>query len=267
MVICIIALIVFAFLSLFSAKYRTYTKEAWHCVSRMARLKPCDTSFDEKMKASITAKLMERSPRLAKVVHKNFRVISAIFVIVFFLSLGYTAYSLYNLAVYGSCDLVTGQCIFNPAQPNLSSCPFESLQPSQGQPTIAGFYKIPNVSITGKPIVYFFGATWCPHCAWERPIFLQATAQFGNAIDVRKIEIDQGIGAQDQAVFNHFSPEGKIPLIIIGGRYFRIGSGEPIGQAAEFSALTALLCEITNNSAQICSQKDIQSLIDHIFEN
>ena len=55
MVFCIVAVVVFGILGIFSAKYRGYFKESLHCIKRTAMLKPCDTEFDQKMKAKITA--------------------------------------------------------------------------------------------------------------------------------------------------------------------------------------------------------------------
>jgi len=117
MVVCIIALVVFAFMGLFSAKYRGYAKEASRCVFRMVTLRPCDTQFDEKMKSKITGKLMARSPRFAGFVYKNFKPISWIFVVIFFVSFAFMAAGLYNIAAYGTCDPVSGNCIFNPGHP------------------------------------------------------------------------------------------------------------------------------------------------------
>jgi thiol-disulfide isomerase/thioredoxin len=111
--ICIIALVVFAFMGLFSARYRPFAKEAFHCVFLRATLRPCHTGFDQRMKAKITGKLFKRSPRTAGFVHRHFEAISWFFTAIMFISLGYTAYGLYNLVVFGTCDPVTGQCPFN----------------------------------------------------------------------------------------------------------------------------------------------------------
>jgi uncharacterized membrane protein/glutaredoxin len=103
MVICIIALVVFSILGIFSARWRRPAKEAFDCVFKMVQLKPCDTKFDERIKSKVTAKLM-RFPTLAKSFYKYFKVFSWIFVITFFASMIYTAYGIYNLIVYGSCQ-------------------------------------------------------------------------------------------------------------------------------------------------------------------
>jgi len=119
MVACIIAMVVCGILGLFSARYRSLAWEAFKCTFRLVTFRPCNTNFDQRLKAGITARLMKRSPKTAKFVFKNFTLLSIIFVILFFASLGYSAYSLYNLGVHGTCDINdpdscpfagTGQC-------------------------------------------------------------------------------------------------------------------------------------------------------------
>lgn len=117
MVVCVIALVVFAFMGIFSAKYRGYAKEASNCVFRMVTLRPCDTQFDEKVKSKITGKLIKRSPRTAGLVYRNFKLLSWIFVIIFFVSFIYMVVGFYNLATVGTCDPASGECVFNPDLP------------------------------------------------------------------------------------------------------------------------------------------------------
>ena len=103
MVICIAALVVLSVLSIFSAKYRSSAKEAFRCVYRMATLRPCDVHLETKIKTKVTSKLMF-APFLARFFYKYFKPISWIFTIAFFASLGYSAYGIYNLIIYGSCS-------------------------------------------------------------------------------------------------------------------------------------------------------------------
>ena len=102
MVLCIVALLVFAVLSIWSAKYRELAKEAFRCVTRMIALKPCDVHLETKIKTKVTAKLMF-IPALARFFYKYFKAISWAFTISFFASLAYSAYSVYNLLVFGTC--------------------------------------------------------------------------------------------------------------------------------------------------------------------
>ena len=122
MVICIIALAVFSILGIWSAKYRRLAKEAFDCTFRMITLRPCVTKLDERIKSKVTSKLM-RFPKLAKAFYKNFKIFSWIFVVAFFASMAYTAYSIYNLIVYGTCDPSSKTCVIN----QIISCGVENL--------------------------------------------------------------------------------------------------------------------------------------------
>lgn len=114
MVICIIALVIFSFLSIVSARYRPLAKDAFKCVFKMIQFKPCDVQLETKIKDKITSKLMV-IPSLARFFYKNFKIISWAFTITFFASLIYSAYGIYNLIAIGRCD------------PNSTSCEIASL--------------------------------------------------------------------------------------------------------------------------------------------
>lgn len=113
MILCVVAMIVFGILGIFSAKYRAWAKEAFNCTFKTIQLKPCDSKLDQRIKSTLTAKLMNYSPWLAKFTFKNFTVLSWIFTILFFASTAYSAYSVYNLIVYKTCS-PGSYCIFNP---------------------------------------------------------------------------------------------------------------------------------------------------------
>jgi len=102
MVLCIVALVVFSVLSVGSAKYRHWAREAFKCVLKNLTLSPCDVGLEQRIKAKVTAKLLVVPP-LARFFYWNFGVISWIFTLSFIASLIYSAYSIYNFFVYGSC--------------------------------------------------------------------------------------------------------------------------------------------------------------------
>ena len=97
-------MVIFGILGLFSAKYRPFAKEAFSCTFRLMTLRPCNTNLDERIKSSITARVMPKFPKFAKFIFKYFNAISAIFVILFFVSLAYSGYAAYNIAVHGTCN-------------------------------------------------------------------------------------------------------------------------------------------------------------------
>jgi len=99
-----------------------------------------------------------------------------------------------------------------------------------------------------KPVVYFFGSTGCPHCVWEKPIIKEVAQLFGDSISYHE-NIDS---SADQDIFTKYNPSGGIPTIIIGCKYYRVGSGEQSGEATEKANLTKLICDITGNQASVC---------------
>ncbi|MGD0176302.1 MAG: hypothetical protein ABSC50_05695 [Candidatus Bathyarchaeia archaeon] len=104
MPLCLVALVVFSAMSIFSSKYRRLAKEAFKCVLKTLTLSPCDMAFEQRVKAKVTAKLLNISPALARGFYRNFRIFAWAFTATFFVSLFITAYAFYNYAVYGSCD-------------------------------------------------------------------------------------------------------------------------------------------------------------------
>jgi len=127
--------------------------------------------------------------------------------------------------------------------------------------TIGGFSVSSDEIIIeeGKPVVYFFGSESCLHCKWEHPIMEQVAEKFNGHISFHSnIDTDD-----DKDIFSKYSVEGYIPATVIGGKYYRIGSGETMGEEANAEALTALICKLTNNQpAEVCSQ--VQELINSI---
>jgi hypothetical protein len=104
MPLCFVALVVFSVLSIWSAKYRRLAKETFKCVTKTLTLSPCDMAFEQRVKARITAKLLNLNPRLARMFYQNFRIFAWAFTATFFVSLFVTIRSFYNYAVYGSCE-------------------------------------------------------------------------------------------------------------------------------------------------------------------
>jgi len=171
MVLCIVALVVFAFLGIFSVRYRRLAGEAFDCVVRMATLRPCDTKLDERIRAKMMAKTFKYSPAAAAALNKNFKALSWIFMILFFASLGYTIYGAYNLLTIGTCDPANpASCIFTPFFTNQTNQPLPSDKPPCG---LTGF-------------VEFYGAE-CPHCKKMVPIVEQVEKDTG--VTFQKLEV------------------------------------------------------------------------------
>lgn len=103
MVLCIVALVVFAVMAVFSAKYRPLALEAFECVARRVTLRPCETGLDQRIKAKVLAKILAHSPKAARLINQNFELLSWAFTILFFVSLAYSLLAVYNLYFFGTC--------------------------------------------------------------------------------------------------------------------------------------------------------------------
>ena len=153
-----------------------------------------------------------------------------------------------------------GQLIF-PQTINLSDFDKENKEADSAVATIGNFFVTNDEVIieNGKPVVYFFGSETCPHCQWEHPIMEQVASKFEGYISFHN-NMDSDA---DGDVFSKYSKEGYIPATIIGGKYYRVGSGEDLGEEENIRTLTALICKLTDNQpAEVCSQ--VQELINSI---
>lgn len=117
MVLCWIALPVFLVLSIFSVKYRRLTKESFECLWRTATLRPCQSSLDQTLRADITARLMKRSPSIARLFYHNYKLLAFIVLVLMIVSTYFTALGIYNYIHYGNCNGAqsTAFCIIDAA--------------------------------------------------------------------------------------------------------------------------------------------------------
>lgn len=144
---------------------------------------------------------------------------------------------------------------------DLKAKPAPSPKPETPKGKTIGNFSISQDEICreeGKPIVYFFGSKRCPHCNWEHPIVEEVAQDFKGYISFHN-NMDSDA---DQDIFRKYST-GGIPTLVLGCKYFRVGSGETIGQEKESKVLRALICKLTGSQpAEICAK--IQDLIDQI---
>ena len=102
--ICIIALVVFGILGIFSAAYRKLAAEAFDCVFRRVTFRPCHSGLDKRLKSQIVGSIMKRSPRAANFTYKYFEVFSWTFLILSVASLVGIGISVFNYVEYGNCN-------------------------------------------------------------------------------------------------------------------------------------------------------------------
>ena len=113
-----------------------------------------------------------------------------------------------------------------------------------------------------KPLVYYFGRSSCPHCAWQHPVISSAAEKFEDLIVFHDNMDKAGV---DQEIYEKYSllNQGAIPFIVIGCQYWQLGSGEAFGEEQEIEHITALICKVTNNEPEeVCAP--LQETIDSI---
>ena len=111
-----------------------------------------------------------------------------------------------------------------------------------------------------KPAIYFFGSTTCPHCAWEHPIMEKIVKKFEGLISFHN-NMDSN---SDADIFKKYST-GGVPTLVLGCKYYRVGSGEGEGEELESKNLTAIICKLTGNQpSETCDS--VKDLISQIVE-
>ena len=115
MVLCWIALPIFAILSIFSLRYRKLTVDALDCLFRNITLRKCSSGLDDKIRGDVTGTFLKFSPSLAKVFYKNYKIISWIMFISLLLSFYFGVAGVHNYLKYGNCNGPNSNeyCIFN----------------------------------------------------------------------------------------------------------------------------------------------------------
>jgi len=112
--ICIIALIVFGILGIFSATHRKIALEAFDCIFRRITIRPCNSGLDERLKSQIIGRLMGRTPKFARFSYRHFEAISWLFTILMVVSIIYTSLGIYSYVMYGNCNGENSQeaCVY-----------------------------------------------------------------------------------------------------------------------------------------------------------
>ena len=175
---CLISLIVFGIMGIFSASHRSLAKEAFSCVFHKITLRPCNTGFKEKIKGKILSKLINRSTFLAKMVNKHYEILSWIFFILMVGSTVWVGRGIYNFYVYGSCNGLnaSGFCAFDPSGENnkvtaigdSSTC--GAVQKTEANVTLkdVDLSSFPTQNVGSKDTVFFIG---CYACDYSRKAY------------------------------------------------------------------------------------------------
>jgi hypothetical protein len=175
---CIVAFVVLSVLGIFSAANRRLAKEALDCVFRRITLRPCNTGFDEKMKAKILGSVINRSETAARIINKSFEPLSWVFFVLLLGSSFWSARGLYLFYVSGSCNGLnqTAFCVFDPSGKNNQVTSIEGGCPVV-IPTINDL-TLKGVDLTGFPVknaaskdkIVFIGSYGCDYTRQTYPL-------------------------------------------------------------------------------------------------
>ncbi|MEM4397244.1 MAG: thioredoxin domain-containing protein [Candidatus Woesearchaeota archaeon] len=128
--ICLISLVIFSILGIFSSTHRKLAAKAFDCVFRRVTLRPCQSGLDQKVKTDIIVFFSKRNKKIAKIVAKNFEVLSWIFTILMIASIFFSIQGLYFYIVYGNCNGQNSNdfCIFDALHSDEATCEDPSLK-------------------------------------------------------------------------------------------------------------------------------------------
>lgn len=192
MVLCLLALPIFAILGIFSVKYRKLTKDALECLFKTVTLRKCESGLDDRIQSSITGMFLKFSPRLAKFFYKYYKIISFLILALFIWSIVISGIGLYNYIQYGNCNgpAAVGFCIFDPTGQNngVSECK----TPAQGvdthkeivYPEVQADDPIignPNASLT----IIEFGCYVCPYTKKAEPTIQQVLDYYKGKVNLQ----------------------------------------------------------------------------------
>lgn len=90
--------------------------------------------------------------------------------------------------------------------------------------------------VDGKPVVYLFSTTTCPHCTWIKDTFDKWAKDNSDKVTAYHWELDTNDNSlteevetevpEDQmAQYEKFNAEGTVPQFIFGCKYYRVGNG------------------------------------------
>ena len=190
------------------------------------------------------------------------------------------------IAVLVAAILVAGALVYskiNPSQQQAKIAPDQNVDNTQNtdqnnnqntQPTPVLATGIPGVTSfavkddkqickeDGKPIVYLFSTTVCPHCQWVLPIFDKVAKEYisqgkimayhweYNTYDNTLTDaVETSIPQDQQTIYKEFSPGGYVPTFVFGCKYYRVGNGPGREQSNDTAA----------------EEKELRAIFDYII--
>jgi len=185
--ICIVSLIIFSILGIFSATHRALAREALTCVFRRITLRPCDTGFKEKIKGRVTVRLLTHSPALARFFNRHSELLSWIFIILMIWSTVFVIRGGYNYYLYGSCNGLnaTGFCLFDPTGENNKispiankSCPTHPVSEKNLSLKGVDLNSFPHIDNQSKDNLIMIGCYSCDYTHKTYPLIEQLRKKY-----------------------------------------------------------------------------------------
>ncbi len=187
MVLCLIALPIFAILGIFSVKHRKLTAEAFECLFKTITLRKCRSGLDDRIKSGITGRLLKFSPKTAGFAYRHYKTISWIILIIFLWSIYVSSIGIYNYANYGNCNgpAEVGLCLLDPTGQNskISEVDVDTqttiLYPKleKEDPTIGN----PDAKLT----IIEFGCYACPYTKKAEPIIQEVLDYYNGEVNLQ----------------------------------------------------------------------------------
>src|SRR3989338_5468889 len=187
MVLCLLALPVFAVLSIFSVKYRKLTLEALDCLFKTATLRKCRSGLDDRIKADVTGRMLKYSPKAAGFIYRHYKLLSWIILALFVWSIYGSSVGIYNYVVYGNCNgpADTGFCMLDPTGKNSKT--------SEVDVDTQGTF-IPPVLESNDPLIgdknaeltiIEFGCYACPYSRSAEPIVKEVLDYYKGKVNIQ----------------------------------------------------------------------------------
>lgn len=188
MVLCLIALPIFAILGIFSIKYRKLAKDSLHCLLKTATFRKCESGLDDRIKSRITGSLLKWWPGGARFTYKHYKAISWIILILFLWSAVEGGIGAYNYVQYGNCNGPdeTGFCILDPMGANSATCAvsYEDTGEEIKSPELEE-----NDPILGNPdaelTIIEFGCYVCPYTRKAESTIKEVLEEYDGKVNVQ----------------------------------------------------------------------------------
>ncbi len=185
MVLCLLALPIFAILGIFSVRYRKLTMDALECLFKTVTFRKCRSGLDDRIKADVTGTILKYSPKTAKFVYKNYKILSWIILIIFLWSVYESSVGIYNYVNYGNCNgpESTGFCMLDPTGSNSKIAEVDITTPSEiVYPSLEDDDPIigpPNAELT----IIEFGCYACQYTKKAEPIVQQVIDYYDGKVN------------------------------------------------------------------------------------